>query len=662
MTFGRGRRSAVVAAAAVVAALLAGCTPTVHRAAPANAASASAPAAGSLTAALGTLPSASAQQRPSRLAAGLPVPTNRWFSGLVFGATPQPVFPMPLSYSATSHGFSIGLPRPVATANTIFGSAVAGLGVRFGGAALQVAHYDALTVTSRFGDADVLAAEGWPYVAVTARRAMSASFTAPLTAGTGGIEQAVIGGTTYAVKAPAGAVSGTGLRLAAGQRAVLWAIPSGVSASTLAAGADGVVTGSTVQHSTSGARQVTRLSYRTTGNRPTVLAANAVQQSGGAGCRAGSVLSSLGTLSLCTGRTITSHVAAVRPSDSVDLGGASAAQLSAIRAQLTRDLGATPAEPADTYAGGKWLYRLANLLTVAKAAHAPTAAADARKRLDAALLEWTQADGCRTRAVHCFVHDERIGGIVGLQASYGSDQFNDHHFHYGYFLYAAAVAVADQPSLGKRIGPVIDLLAADIASPTAQQGLPALRVYDPWAGHSWASGYSPFADGNNQESTSEAVNAWNGLALWAQVRGRTDVRSTADWLLANEAAAAKAFWLAPDLRAFPGFQHSFVSLVWGGKRDSATWFSADPAAKLAIQLIPMSPAADYLRTSRTSMRADLAEARASKTGLFADYLLMDEVLAGGSKSAALRALAALPAKEIDSANSKAYAAAWILSR
>ena len=569
---------------------------------------------------------------------------------------------MPLSFSAADHGFTVGLPRPVATADTIFGSAVAGLGVRFPGAAMTVTHYDALTVTSRFGNADVLAAEGWPYVAVTARRALSATFTAPLQPGADGTEQAVIGGTTYAVKAPGGALSGTRLQLSAGQRAVLWAIPSGVSASTLAAGAEGVVTGSSVQHETSGARVTTRLEYRTTGNRPTVLAATAVQQGGGAGCRAGHVLTSLGTLSLCTGRSITSHVAAVLPSDSVDLSGVSAERLTAIRAQLTRDLNTTPAAPADTYAGGKWLYRVANLLTVAKAVHAPTAAADARKRLDDALREWTEAGGCRTRAVHCFVHDERIGGVVGLQASYGSDQFNDHHFHYGYFLYAAAVAVADQPALGKQIGPVVDLLAADIASPTAQRGLPALRMYDPWAGHSWASGYSPFADGNNQESTSEAVNAWNGLALWAQVRGRPDVRSTAQWLLANEAAAAKAFWLDPDLSAFTAFRHSFVSLVWGGKRDSATWFSADPAAKLAIQLIPMSPAAGYLRTSATSMRADLAEARASKTGLFADYLLMDQVLAGGSKPAALRVLAAMPAKQIDSANSKAYAAAWILSR
>lgn len=661
MTRNRRRGTVAVAVLAAVSALLAGCTSEVHHAAPTSAASV-APAPAALTSALGTLPDRSAQQRPSRLAAGLDVPTNRWFSGLVFGANPQPVFPMPLSLTTAQHGFSIGLPKPVATADTIFGSAVTGLGLRFSGSPMQVVRYDALTVTSRFGDADVIAAEGWPYVAVTARRALTAAFTAPLEPGADGVLQAEIAGTAYAVKAPSGAVSGTTLRLEAGQQAVLWAIPEGVTASTLAAGADGVVTGSAVTHSVSGKWATTRLQYRTTGDRRTVLAATAVQQAGGAGCRAGGVLSSLGTLSLCAGRALTFRVATVQPSASISLHGASAGRLAAIRAQLTRDLRATPAEPADTYGGGKWLYRLANLLTVAKAAGATSAAADARKRLDAALIAWTEPGGCRTRTIHCFVHDDRIGGVVGLEASYGSDQFNDHDFHYGYFLYAAAVAAGDRPALTKRIGPVIDLLAADIASPTASAGLPALRMYDAWAGHSWASGYAPFADGNNQESTSEAVNAWNGLALWAGVRGRPDLRSTATWLLANEAAAAKAFWLDPDLRAFPGFHHSFVSLVWGGKRDSATWFSADPAAKLGIQLIPMSPVAGYLRTSSTSMRADLTEARSARTGLFADYLLMDEVLAGGSKATALRRLSALPAAQIDSANSKAYAAAWILSR
>ena len=59
-----------------------------------------------------------------RLASGLTPPTNRWYSGLVFGATPQPVFPLPLSFALTEDGFSFGLPTVTATENTIAGGHV----------------------------------------------------------------------------------------------------------------------------------------------------------------------------------------------------------------------------------------------------------------------------------------------------------------------------------------------------------------------------------------------------------------------------------------------------------------------------------------------------------------------------------------------------------
>ena len=36
--------------------------------------------------------------KPERLGEGLVPPTNKWFSGLVFGDTAQPVFPLPLSF------------------------------------------------------------------------------------------------------------------------------------------------------------------------------------------------------------------------------------------------------------------------------------------------------------------------------------------------------------------------------------------------------------------------------------------------------------------------------------------------------------------------------------------------------------------------------------
>jgi endo-1,3(4)-beta-glucanase len=61
--------------------------------------------------AIADLPQESVAPMPTtRLAEGLIPPTNRWFSGLVFGDAPQPVFPLPLAFSLTGAGFDFGVP------------------------------------------------------------------------------------------------------------------------------------------------------------------------------------------------------------------------------------------------------------------------------------------------------------------------------------------------------------------------------------------------------------------------------------------------------------------------------------------------------------------------------------------------------------------------
>ena len=144
---------------------------------------------------------------------------------------------------------------------------------------------------------------------------------------------------------------------------------------------------------------------------------------------------------------------------------------------------------------------------------------------------------------------------------------------------------------------------------------PAIRTFDPVEGHSWASGYSPFADGNNQESSSEAVSAWNGVALWAAVRGDGALGERAQWMLSAEADATRRLWLEPDLSGFPEFDHGIASLEWGAKRDYATWFSAEPSAMLGIQLIPMSPIAPAYLASRQPRAARGSMAEAAPQGL-----------------------------------------------
>ena len=107
-----------------------------------------------------------------------------------------------------------------------------------------------------------------------------------------------------------------------------------------------------------------------------------------------------------------------------------------------------------------------------------------------------------------------------------------------------------------------------------------------------------------------------------------------------------------------------VGINWGAKRDYATWFSADPNAKLGIQLIPMSPASTYLAGDPARIAENLKQAVPNGYNVaLGDYLLMYSALEGPSQaSAALATARTLPDKFIDDGDSRTYLMAWIMTR
>ena len=95
--------------------------------------------------------------------------------------------------------------------------------------------------------------------------------------------------------------------------------------------------------------------------------------------------------------------------------------------------------------------------------------------------------------------------------------YNDHHFHYGYHIYAAAVATHFDSEWGRQHFDKLFLLVRDIANPSVDDtAFPKFRQKDWFQGSSWASGIGspPFLNGRNQESSSEAVAAYEGVALF----------------------------------------------------------------------------------------------------------------------------------------------------
>ncbi|MET0303943.1 MAG: glycosyl hydrolase, partial [Microbacteriaceae bacterium] len=371
-----------------------------------------------------------------------------------------------------------------------------------------------------------------------------------------------------------------------------------------------------------------------------------------------------GAMTLCATDELAWSSPRIEPTASLgadDLKALTSAQRDELTTALGADLAGTGELAADTYFGGKQLARLANLLQLARDLGADDLAATAQTRLAEELRIWTEPAGCDDRAERCFAYDPTQPGMVGFAASFGADEYNDHHFHYGYFLYAAAIAASDDDELRDDIAPVITLLAADLASGSASELFPARRTFDPYSGHSWASGFSPFGDGNNQESSSEAVAAWNGLALWAETAGDDDLDAEARWMLAAEAASARTYWTDFDRSdpAYADYEHGVVGIVWDGKRDYSTWFSPEPAAILGIQLIPMTGVSDYLAGDPDRIRANVAEV--DEAPQFADLLLMYSALAGPEDAAvALEKARDLPDAAIDDGNARSLLLAWLM--
>lgn len=607
----------------------------------------------------------------TRLAEGLVPPTNRWFSGLVFGEQPQPVFPLPLSFGLTDNGFALGLPTVTATEKNIAGGFKPDVAVDTGAASSVVSGYDTLTVTldQQDGAGELLGrtvlAQGSPFVHYTAEQAGTVRTPLTFTA-VGDLWTAEAGGVTYGLAVEDGTVDGGAVELEDGGRATWFPVPADGSVEALGALAAAPVTGSTLDYALKGDDVSTTLGYDADGE--TAFAVMPHQRSGlaeGSDCALGSYPSIYGTLALCAGTELTWTVPRSPATGRLDLGDLDEDQKAELTRQVTADVAATPAFPADTYFGGKALYRGAMLYRLAVQLGAEQPAAEIKTKLTETLAQWTDPQGCAKREAFCFVYDEQARGMVGLTPSFGSEEFNDHHFHYGYFLYAAGVLAEDDPALAEQYAPVMDLLAADIGSSAANGAFPDLRVFDAYASHSWASGTSPFADGNNQESSSEAVTAWTGLALWAQARDDADLAGEAAWLLSSEAHAGLAYWTNLDKAdpVYEGFGHEIVALNWGGKRDYATWFSPEPAAMLGILVIPMSPASTYLAGDPAQIEANVAEATGGKFGQkFGDYLLMYSALAGEEqREAALAGARDLDDEWIDDGNSRAYLLAWLMS-
>ncbi len=264
-------------------------------------------------------------------------------------------------------------------------------------------------------------------------------------------------------------------------------------------------------------------------------------------------------------------------------------------------------EGKGAYWQGKGLQRIVKLMDVAEQQGDLEGRDQLLKTLKGRVEEWFSGGSAK----NYFHYSSALGGVASYPDEFFTvEQINDHHFTYGYWIRAMAeIALRDPAWAAKdQWGGMVELLVADIA--TAERGradFPFLRNFDPYEGHSWASGIGLGEYGNNQESSSEAINAWAGLILWAEVTGNASLRDLGAYLYATEIQAINHYWF--DIHGLvlpPEYKNVEVSLLFGGAIMHKTWWTDEPRQIKGINLLPLTTASLYLARDAAYIQRNLA--------------------------------------------------------
>lgn len=196
-----------------------------------------------------------------------------------------------------------------------------------------------------------------------------------------------------------------------------------------------------------------------------------------------------------------------------------------------------------------------------------------------------------------YYYNDSWSSMLGYPSGHGQDtNINDHHFHWGYFIHAAAFVEQFQPGWANQWGDMVNLLVRDAASADRNDALfPFLRNFNPYQGHSWANGFASFPHGNDQESTSESMQFASSLIHWGSVTNNDTIRDLGIFIYTTEQTAIEEYWFDMYQRNFsPSHPYEFVSRVWGNSYDNGTFWTNDIAASYGIELYPMHGGSLYL--------------------------------------------------------------------
>ncbi|CAF0913646.1 unnamed protein product [Adineta steineri] len=184
-------------------------------------------------------------------------------------------------------------------------------------------------------------------------------------------------------------------------------------------------------------------------------------------------------------------------------------------------------------------------------------------------------------------------------ADFGNSYYNDHHYHWGYFVQTGAILAHLDPAYTPKMKNWVDFLIRDANNPSPQDtNFPQFRYFDWFSGHSWSQGLFESADGKDQESTSEEINFHYGLALWGLATNSATTQGLGRLMCAVAKRAIQTYFLmdsANTVMPKEFIANKVTGIFFENKADYATWFGANPEFIHGIQMLPSTPITEEVR-------------------------------------------------------------------
>ncbi|KAK9424160.1 putative Family 81 glycosyl hydrolase [Seiridium unicorne] len=200
------------------------------------------------------------------------------------------------------------------------------------------------------------------------------------------------------------------------------------------------------------------------------------------------------------------------------------------------------------------------------------------------------------------------GGIVSSAtyqtgnngADFGNTYYNDHHFHYGYFILAAAIiGYLDPTWLTKTNIDYVNTLVRDIANPSSQDKyFPVSRNFDWYHGHSWAHGLYETLDGKDQESSSEDAMHAYAIKMWGNVSSNVNMEARGNLMLSIITRSLSNYYLyTSDNKVQPSnfIGNRVAGILYENKVDHTTYFGGNIEYIQGIHMMPLLPSTKLTR-------------------------------------------------------------------